>query len=40
VRIEITGGTALAPSNIKLIFNAPASTHFTSEPYDGVVLLN
>lgn len=40
VRIEITGGTALAPTNIKLIFNGSASAHFTTEPYDGVVLLN
>lgn len=39
VRIEVTGGTAVAPSNIKLTFGAPASSHFTSEPYEGVVLV-
>lgn len=39
VRIEITGGTAVAPSNIKVTFGAPASSHFTNEPYEGVVLV-
>jgi hypothetical protein len=39
VHIEISGGTAVAPSNIKLSFGAPASSHFTSEPYEGVVLV-
>jgi len=39
VRIEISGGGAVAPSNIKLTFGAPASNHFTSEPYEGVVLV-
>jgi hypothetical protein len=38
VQIEIGGGTAVAPSNIKLTFGAPASGHFTSQPYEGVVL--
>ena len=38
VRIEISGGTAVAPSNIKLTFGAPASNHFTSQPYEGVVV--
>lgn len=37
VRIEISGGTAVAPSNIKLIFGEPASSHFTNQPYEGVV---
>jgi hypothetical protein len=39
VQIEITGGTAVAPSNIKLTFGAPASGLFTSQPYEGVVLV-
>jgi hypothetical protein len=39
VQIEISGGTAVAPSNIKLRFGAPASGHFTSQPYEGVVLV-
>jgi hypothetical protein len=39
VQIEISGGNAVAPSNIKLIFGAPASSHFTSQPYEGVVLV-
>jgi hypothetical protein len=39
VRIEISGGTAVAPSNIKLTFNAPASNHFTNQPYEGVVVV-
>lgn len=39
VQIEISGGTAVAPSNIKLTFGAPASNHFTSQPYDGVVVV-
>jgi len=39
VQIEISGGTAVAPSNIKLTFGAPASGHFTSQPYEGVVLV-
>jgi hypothetical protein len=38
-RVEITGGSVLTLSNVKLIFNAPASGHFTSEPYEGVVTL-
>jgi hypothetical protein len=38
VRIEISGGTAVAPSNIKLTFGAPASSHFTGEPYEGAVV--
>lgn len=39
VRIEITGGSAVAPSNIRLAFGAPASSHFTSVPYEGVVVV-
>jgi hypothetical protein len=39
VHIEISGGTAVAPSNIKLTFGAPASNHFTSQPYEGVVVV-
>ena len=39
VQIEISGGNAVAPSNIKLTFSAPASGHFTSQPYEGVVLV-
>jgi len=39
VRIEITGGSALTLTNVKLIFNTPAAGHFTSEPYEGVVTL-
>lgn len=39
VQIEISGGTAVAPSNIKLTFGAPASNHFTNQPFDGVVVV-
>ena len=39
VRIEITGGSAVSPSQIKLAFGAPASNHFTSQPYEGVVIV-
>jgi hypothetical protein len=39
VQIEISGGTAVAPSNIKVTFGAPASGHFTSQPYEGVVFV-
>ena len=38
-QIEISGGTAVTPSNIKLTFGAPASGHFTSQPYKGVVVV-
>ena len=37
VQIEISGGTAVAPSNIKVTFGAPVSGHFTTQPYEGVV---
>ena len=40
VQIEISGGTAVTPSNIKLTFGAPASSHFTSQSYKGVVDTN
>jgi len=39
VRVEISGGTAVSPSNMKLTFGAPASSHFTGEPYEGVVVV-
>lgn len=39
VRIEISGGTAVAPSNMKLTFGTPASNHFTDQPYEGVVVV-
>jgi hypothetical protein len=38
-QIEVSGGTAVAPSNIKVTFGAPASGHFTSQPYEGVVFV-
>jgi hypothetical protein len=37
VQIEITGGTVLPRTNLKLTFLGPVAFHFTSEPYDGVV---
>jgi hypothetical protein len=40
VQIEITGGTALARTNLKLTFLGPVAFHFTSEPYEGVVDLH
>lgn len=39
VQIEISGGTAVTPSNIKLTFSAPASSHFTNQPYKGVIVV-
>jgi len=36
-QIEISGGNAVARSNLKLVIGGPAATHFTSEPYEGVV---
>jgi hypothetical protein len=38
VQVEITGGNTVSPSNIKLIFVGPVTAHFTSEPYEGVVV--
>ena len=37
VTIDITGGSALAFSNIKVTFGAPASNHFGTQPIEGVV---
>ena len=37
VQIELSGGTLLAPTNIKLTFVGGAAAHFTGEPYEGVV---
>lgn len=39
VQIEISGGTAVAPSNMKLTFGPPVSGHFTTQPYEGVVTI-
>jgi len=39
VLVELTGGTTVAPSNLKMTFVGPAAAHFTSQPYDGVVAL-
>lgn len=37
VQIDITGGSAVAFSNIKVTFGGAASTHFGTLPLDGVV---
>ncbi len=37
VRIELSGGSEMAFTNVKLVFESGASAHFTMEPYDGVV---
>jgi hypothetical protein len=37
VQVELSGGSALAPSNVKMTFIGPATAHFTTQPYDGVV---
>lgn len=37
VTIDITGGSILAFSNIKVTFGAPASGHFGTQPIEGVV---
>ena len=39
VQVEITGGSSLALSNMRLTFIGPAAAHFTSEPYEGVLLV-
>ena len=39
VRVDITGGSLLRFSNIKLIFDGPAIEHFGPQPYDGLVVL-
>jgi hypothetical protein len=35
--VDITGGTAVPFSNIKVTFGSPASGHFGTQPLDGVV---
>lgn len=40
VQIDITGGSAVAFSNIKVTFGAPASNHFGTQGLDGVVVRN
>jgi hypothetical protein len=37
VRVEISGGNALTLSNMTLTFGGPATGHFTSQSYNGVV---
>lgn len=37
VQIEISGGSAVTFSNIRLSFGGAAAGHFTSQPYDGVI---
>lgn len=37
LQIDITGGSVVAFSNIKLTFGSPAAGHFGSQPLDGVV---
>lgn len=37
VQIDITGGSVVQLSNIKLSFSGPASTHLGTQPYSGVV---
>ncbi len=37
VTIDITGGTSVPYSNIKLTFGSPASGHFGTYPLDGIV---
>ena len=39
VRVDITGGSLLRFSNIKLTFFGPAVEHFGPQPYDGLVVL-
>jgi hypothetical protein len=39
IQVEITGGSALTRTNLKLTFVGPVTFHFTSEPYEGVVEL-
>jgi hypothetical protein len=38
VRIEVSGGNTVSPSNLKMTILGPAAAHFTTEPYEGVVL--
>jgi hypothetical protein len=37
--VEITGGNAVAASNIKLTFDGAAVSHFGTQPLDGVVVV-
>jgi hypothetical protein len=37
LQIDITGGSVVPFSNIKLTFGSPAAGHFGSQPLDGVV---
>jgi len=37
LQIDITGGSSVAFSNIKLTFGTPAAGHFGSQPLEGVV---
>ncbi len=39
VRVDITGGSLLGYSNIRLTFFGEAIEHFGSQPYDGLVVL-
>ena len=39
VRVDITGGSLLRFSNIKLTFYGAAIEHFGPQPYDGLVVL-
>jgi hypothetical protein len=39
VRVDLTGGSLLRFSNIKLTFYGAAIDHFGSQPYDGLVVL-
>jgi len=39
VQIVISGGAVVPLSNFSLTFNGPVATHFTTEPYGGVVLV-
>jgi hypothetical protein len=37
LQIDVTGGTLVPYSNIKLTFGDPANTHFGTQPLEGVV---
>ena len=37
VQVDITGGSLVQYSNIKLTFGSPADTHFGDNPFSGVV---
>jgi len=40
VSIEISGGSAVPSSNVKITFTGPAAGHFGELPLDGVVTIN